>query len=241
MLIDQKLTTKTDGTSEVSATEHLEDTANDSILTMELPPVSDIDESYESAPEPEPEAETPLVNSTKEETESAADKLRGALDDKGQAYDPAVHSFPAEKTPTGKWKKVSKAKLAEKPAEEIAEQSNAAVRLEAQKAAMLYAGIHQGVFGAENGKPSNPAYVAMLIDSFERYMLENGVTKMPAGADALLTMGMFSIDVATKPRNAQKVKGWFSGSFKWIKNKFNKKGAVPRETISANETGPKSA
>ncbi len=125
--------------------------------------------------------------------------------------------------------------MQEKAPEETAQNSNHSIRLEAQKAAQIYAGLHMGIFGAENGKASSREQFMMLVDSFENYMLENGVTRLPAGADLAMTMGLYTVDVSLRPSNTQKIKGWFTGLFSWFKNRKEKKKNKPVETPPKTE------
>lgn len=142
-----------------------------------------------------------------------ANSFAGRLDDTGKSFDPLIHSSPPEKTPTGRWKKKPKAKLAKK------EQIND-IRAEAQKVAFIYAGLHVLVFG-ESGAIDEDGVVS-LTNSYERYMAEKGIVSMPPAIDVALASVIYTAGVVSRPENKPKAKAFLSSAWASIKDQLKK-------------------
>lgn len=188
-------------------------TKNASTFNFELPPVSEQTDDFIQADAEQVEDENAPVMGFSENSE--AEKHRGALDDKGHPYDPLLHAYPPEKTgKLQKWKKLPKKQVQQKAVEDV--KSNASYRGEAQKFATLYGESHRLLFG-EGGHVVKEELLP-LVDSLERYMLENGHTEISAGWDVLLSSGMYSFAVTQRETNKEKVKKWFGSIYSSIKS-----------------------
>lgn len=201
---------------------------NNDLLAQTLPPVSGEDTGFKD----EPENETPEQSETGESVEyneiDEAEKYRGTPDDKGKPYDPMIHVFPPEKTATGRWKKIPKSKLADKVKET---EPNISYRREAEKMANLYAAIHQIPFG-NDGKPTSRDDLLPLVDSWERYMMENGKTEIPAGLDLAITSGLYTFEICQREPNRKKLKDWFAPLLEKIG--FGKKKREKKENAQSD-------
>lgn len=192
-------------------------------LDMELPPVSeqvvyhddDKGEIIDSS-----DREPDNHNFDELDAEKAND-YRGLKDDKGVAFDPSLHSAPPEKTPSGRWKKIPKREREKRTENGEQIECNASNRMEAQKAASIYASLHGIPFPTDCAP--NPDNFKMLTDSIEQYYNENGAVEMSAGLNLLLSCGMYTQEVATRQTNLDKVKGWFKKCSAWAKNRRDKK------------------
>lgn len=162
-----------------------------------------------------------------------AEKHRGTLDDKGGAFDPALHAIPPEKTPSGRWKRIPKAlRDKSKNSDEPKIEPNATSRMEAQKIAILYGTLHTIPFGA--GGAITREEILPLVDSVERYFNEHGIIQTPPGIDLALSMAVYSMAVAQRSTNLEKVaalfarmKNWFSSFRKKKADKIEKGEKVP--------------
>lgn len=204
---------------------------NSDFFDMELPPVSEKSDDYISD-EPEPQdAEEGITEygeeSTPEgeklgDTPNGAEALRGTLDDKNGAYDPALHIFPPEKTPAGKWRRIPKKQREKMEQENTAPEPNASTRLEAQKMAGIYAMAHTLVWGIEDTKPDDQHFL-MLVDSIEQHFNENGAVEIPSGINVLLSAGMYTKEIADREKNISKTKKMFNSVFNFLKSPFKRK------------------
>jgi hypothetical protein len=206
----------------------------DGLFTMELPPVTQTDTTYIDGDIPAPISDDNFEPEKVEQNSEGAESLRGTLDEKGTAFDPSMHLFPAEKTASGKWRRISKTQREQQSTIEVADNSNANVRLQAQKAAALYAGAHGLIYGVE-AAPTDKAFYVGLVDSLEQYMLINGTVDIPPSLDLALSMGMFTHNVATKPTNIEHTKSIFTNSWSWIKEKYNSLKKKPKLELKGNE------
>lgn len=134
--------------------------------------------------------------------EQKIDKLRGTLSDKGEPWDPELHSWPPNQTQAGAWKKRRKRKSGESEG-----QPNAEFRAAAQNAAILYANINYIALG--EGAEIDQQVLPMVVDGFETYYKEKGIQEIPAWASVVLGCANYSFTVATKPKPKERVKGWF--------------------------------
>lgn len=199
-----------------------EETKN-SFLDMELPPVSEKivyhdDDKGEIIDGSDGESDN---HNFDESTEEQTNEYRGLKDDKGVAFDPSLHSTPPEKTPSGRWKKIPKREREKLAGSGVDIEPNATNRMEAQKAASIYASLHGLPFPSDCAP--NPDNFKMLTDSIEQYYNENGAIELSAGLNLLLSCGMYSQEVATRPTNFDKVKGWFKKGGDWFKKRKDKK------------------
>jgi len=187
--------------------------ADESLFEFDLPEVSEKTNDFIQADNEETENTSDNVEGFVENNE--AEKYRGNLDDKCGAFDPLIHAYPPEKTGKfGKWKKLPKNKQQQKAVDEV--KSNSSYRGEAQKFATLYGESHRLLFG-EGGKVIKDEIIP-LVDSLERYMLENGHTEISAGWDVLLSSGMYSFAITQRETNKEKVKKYFSSVLKSLKS-----------------------
>jgi len=161
------------------------------------------------------DVETEIINDDNESgDEYSANEYRGLLDEKGAPFDPSLHKSPPEKTAGGKWKRIPKREREQTQESGEIPEANATNRMEAQKAALVYAGLHGAIF-PQDCKPSSE-HLNMLTDSIEQYFNENGAIEMPAGLNVALAMGMYSQEIATRPTNFEKLKKWGKSlSEKW--------------------------
>ena len=223
---------KKDGTeiAESVGTEIAEPVGTDSALfNFELPPVSEQSNDF-IHDDPEPDDNEPEHVHGFEEI-SEAEKHRGALDDKGQPYDPLIHAYPPEKTgKLQKWKKKPKKDVEQAAVNDV--KSNASYRGEAQKFATLYGESHRLLFG-KGGYVVKDELIP-LVDSLERYMLENGHTQISAGWDVLLSSGMYSFAVTQRETNKEKVNKWFSGLYNSIKSMFGFKTKEKKDNAQSD-------
>lgn len=197
--------------------EKSEEIVND-VFTLELPDVTPESTEYlDSAPSATVEADGgDTLGDSVGVVDDAVERVRGTLDDKGVAFDPALHSYPPEKTAGGKWRRIPKAQREGIPeAQQIP--PNAANRMEAQKMAFLYAGSHTIFFGAKGGA-INPDEILPLVDATERYFNENGVIKTPPALDLALSAGVYSLTVSQRPSNVEKTAAFFSKIKGWFKS-----------------------
>lgn len=199
---------------------------NSKLLEFDLPPVSEQGAGFIDADkETDENQQTDTVEGFAENSE--AEKHRGALDDKGQAYDPLLHCYPPEKTGKfGKWKKLPKKQTQQKAVDSV--KSNASYRGEAQKYAQLFAQLHMIPFG-DAGALKNKDDLIPLIDDLERYMLENGHSEISAGWSVLLSSSLYSVSVCQREPNKVKLKKWFGGYWSSIKKLFGVKSEKKAE------------
>jgi len=218
-----------ESTQTVESVDNVQNT-DDELLNFVTP---EITETADDFIEPDPEQENARAS------EPSLEDYRGQLDDKGQAFDPLLHDYPARKTPTGKWAKRPK----NKPAPEIPEGqdellANAKYRAEAEKMGLLYGNLHRLPFG-ENGKLDMQA-IAPLIDDIERYMMENGHTQISPKWAMLLSGSMYSLAVCQRPSNKEKVLKWLSpvtGFFNKLIGRKPKQDKKEKSVNDANITG----
>lgn len=185
-------------------------TDNLSLMTFELPPVSDTAHDFIGETEPEnTEFEQDYGDRPEPAGDDGGEKYRGTPDSKGNPYDPSIHAYPPELTgKLQKWKKLSKnAKPRADGEDEI--KPNAAYRQEAAKMAALYAQSHVLMFGTE-GRLLSQNDITPLIDDLDRYMLENGHTEISAGWAVAMSAGLYTVDVCQREKNIDKVKRFYS-------------------------------
>lgn len=200
--------------------------AVEDFLSMELPPETETTLYLDSDLE-----ESSGFEATESDAHSEynAESVRGLKDDKGVGFDPTLHIYPPEKTPSGRWKKIPKSKREKMVKEDGAEvEPNEAIRLNAQKAAQLYALAHTIPFG-QNGLPETSADLNILTDSFERYLVETGNVDIPPHLDALLSMGIYTQGIATRPTNMKRISNWFAR----VKAKLAKKKETSKSGLKA--------
>jgi len=150
------------------------------------------------------------------------DKLRGTLSDKGEPWDPELHSWPPNMTQAGAWKKRRKRKSGEPEG-----QPNAEFRAAAQNAAILYANLNFIALG--EGAEIDKEVLPMVVDGFENYYKEKGIQEIPAWAGVVLGCANYSFTVATKPKPKERVKGWYQslkGMFKRDKEETSLFGEI---------------
>lgn len=192
-------------------------------LAMELPPVSEKivyhdDDKGEIIDVGDDAADN---HNFDESAEEPTNEYRGLKDDKGIAFDPTLHSAPPEKTPSGRWKKIPKREREKLAGSGVDIEPNATNRMEAQKAASIYASLHGLPFPTDCAP--NPDNFKMLTDSIEQYYNENGAIELSAGLNLLLSCGMYTQEVATRQSNLDKVKNWVKKGSEWFKNRKAKK------------------
>lgn len=230
-------------------TDDLEVEAGD-IFAFDLPPVTETETGYlDDEPEASDEEagemshDRPGIDGESEAGAAAqperitGEEYRGTLDEKGGAFDPALHSSPPEKTPSGRWKRIPKA-LREagikKPGSDDIIEPNASARLEAQKMALLYGTLHTIPFGAA-GAPIKEE-VLPLVDSIESFFNTHGIVKSPPGIDLALSMFVYSAGVAQRPTTIEKTRLYMATAIAWFKDKFKGKKPKPKtETKTDNE------
>ncbi|MEG9862954.1 MAG: hypothetical protein V6Z82_06975 [Flavobacteriales bacterium] len=201
----------------------------DDFFEMALPPVTQEEGGYiDDEPEPEPEDPSKNDNDLREDYTPAIEEYRGVKDEKGNPFDPALHVFPPEKTAGGKWRRIPKKERDKRlttgqTSEGIeAPESNASNRLDAQKMAAMYAGLHSSIYGVENARP-NPAYFNDLTDSIEQYFNEHGSIELPASVQLIMSAGLYSHEISTRESNIQKTRNLIGGIFGKIKGLFKRK------------------
>lgn len=179
------------------------------LFAQPLPPVSKTVDDYQDNPEPEPEKVPDEEGAAKVEPDDA----RGTLDKKGNPFDPALHRYPPEMTPTGRWKKRPKKELDnEKENGEPGIDANYKTRLEAQKMAAVYSGMHIAVFGQDG--TATPEMQGFLVDGFENFFHHNGAVEIPPGIDLLLVCGTYTGQIVSRPSNWEKCKKFCGGLVK---------------------------
>lgn len=191
-------------------------------LAFTLPDVSETAGDFVDDPEPETGGFDVSGEYQPGETSdnNPGEDYRGTPDDKGYPYDPAIHSYPPEKTgKLGKWKKKPKAQQSKGGDNEP--QHNASYRKQAAQYAALYAHAHVSLFG-KDGTIDREAIVP-LVDSLEQYFIENGNKDLPPGVAVGLSAFNYSATIASRPPNKEKVIKWFGGVVSFIKGLFGKK------------------
>lgn len=183
------------------------------LLSFELPEVSEQTSDFIDSDEEQAQPENETVFTQVEEQEET-DQFRGLMDEKGNAFDPTIHKTPPEKTPTGRWKRLSKTQKQQTTQKE----SNAVYAKAAQNAAVSYANLHVSLFGKE-GYIEKDA-LPMLSDALEAYFIENGVEEFDPKWQVLIAAGNYSTIVCTREKNADKLKAWFNPLFKKVKSLF---------------------
>ena len=142
--------------------------------------------------------------------EDEREKSRGIKDDKGKPYDPAMHVFPPEKTPSGIWKKLPKSQREKKDVETgktiLPADTNIKCRRDAEKSAHFYDTIHVMLFG-EEGKAKNEQ-LAALTDSFERFYQENGALNIPPHWELAVTCLDHTTEIVKRPSIFERVQVW---------------------------------
>lgn len=224
----QNVDSGAEGVADGTATNDTPTTEAAQLFTQELPPVTEQSNDYiDEVAELEATAESDPANNDLSGDDSATgpESARGTLDKKGGAFDPAIHRYPPELTPGGKWRKRPKSEIDsgptnEKTGEKI--EGNHRTRLEAQKVAGLYSALHITVFGQDG--LATPEQQGMLVDGFENYFHHNGTVEIPPGLDLALICGTYSTQIAARPKNSEKVKGFFKGVAEWWKKRKEKKG-----------------
>lgn len=174
----------------------------DDLLKMDLPPVTEKVDDFNDSAETEQTGEseqTPEVNA--DEVNAA----RGTLDDKGGAFDPALHVYPPEKTPGGKWKKKPKAKMprSDAGAAQAQQTPNSTYRREAEALATNYALVHQLAFGEEAGIKSM-ADLLPMVSAWEAYFAKKGVREIPPEVAVFITHSAYSMGIVKRPGVAEK-------------------------------------
>ena len=191
---------------------------SESLMTFELPPVSEQSDDFIESDEPE---EQPAEDFTK-----GPDDYRGTFDEKGKEYDPSIHAYPPKITPGGRWSRASKrGAKTEKP--------NAAFSHAAQQYAMLYGNAHVSLFGADGS--IDKENLVPLVEAVEAYMIENGISELDPKWQVLLAAGNYSTVICTREANAAKMRRWFSPVWNGFKSLFGFK-AKKAEVIEIAET-----
>lgn len=193
--------------------------AGSEFLDMVLPPVSQTVEYHDDEPEPtEGQGQGQVSPEPKRDDPESA---RGLLDDKGAAFDPSLHVYPPEKTAGGKWRRIPKRQReAQQESGEIAE-PNSANRMEAQKAASIYASLHAVPF-PDDFKPTAESF-AMLTDAIEQYYNENGAIELPADLNLGLVMAQYTAEIAQRESNIEKVKRWGRAAWGFVSGSKKRK------------------
>lgn len=162
-------------------------------------------------------------------------EYRGMLDEKGKQFDPSIHLEPPELTPTGRWKRIPKAKRESMANNEEQIEANINYRKEAQKSALIYATLHAIPFPGDS-KPQ-PEVFNGLVDSIERYYMEKCIKESPVEIDLIMSMGIYTQNIVTRPSNWEKTKRFFSGAwgrFKYARDKQKQRtGLAYQEEIRA--------
>lgn len=193
----------------------------DDLLKMDLPPVTEkVDDFNDSA-------ETEQTGESEQSPDISADEVnaaRGTLDDKGGAFDPAIHIFPPEKTPGGKWKKKPKAKMPRSDAGAAHAQNtpNASFRREAEAVATNYALLHQLAFGEEAGIKSMSDILPMA-SAWEAYFAKHGVKEMPPSVAIFITHAAYSMGIVKRPGVAEKFASMLASVKKFLGFKTKEK------------------
>lgn len=168
--------------------------------------------------------------------EDEREKARGLLDDKEKPYDPAMHVFPPEKTPSGIWKKLPKSQREKKDPETgktvLPTKTNLSCRRDAEKSARFYDTIHCVVFGAEAKATSEQ--VGALTDSFERFYQENGAIEIPPHVELALTCLDHTTEIIKRPSVTEKFKLLMVKTYFTFNGFFGKKKRKP--IFGSNET-----
>lgn len=181
-----------------------------SLLSFELPEVSEQTNDFIDSDEENAQVdETPHIPLGESQGESIqvdpAEQHRGALDNKGNPYDPAIHAYPPEMTgKLQKWKRKPKAQREQQTKVD----SNAMFRKQAQNFAYLYANAHVTLFG-QSGEMDKEALMP-LVDSLETYFQEEGLKELSPKAQVLLSGVNYSTVICTREKNAEKLKRWFN-------------------------------
>lgn len=192
-------------------------------IKFSLPAVTEIGEDFIRAETDEEDSEltdSEIPEELNPETDLEnhdPNSFAGRLDDKGRPFDPNIHISPAEKTPTGRWRKKPKDRINKK--ETVSD-----IRAEAQKLAFLYAGLHVVIFG-EDGSIDETGVVS-LTNSYERLMAEKGIINTPPVFDVILASIIYTSSIVMRPKNAQKAKGFFAKI--WLKIRHYFKKSKPR-------------
>ena len=212
-------TEKTEDNQELSASE------TPFTLSMELPEATEVSQSYhddefitnlEDSEQNQDVSETSnnpsdhvTVESNSESSillDEEREKARGIKDDKGKEFDPSIHVFPPEKTPSGIWKKLPKSKRKNDDGKEVLPTvTNATIKRSAEKAANLYDTAHILAFG-EDGK-ADAKQLGKLSESFERFFQEKGAIDLPPHLDLIVTCISHSTEVCKRPTVTERIKG----------------------------------
>ncbi len=225
IMTDEKLT----------GTKNARDEQNDdSLITFDTPDVSEVASDFIDASENDDDDN--ILEPKRLEPDSVED-FRGRLDDKGGQFDPAIHDFPARKTPTGKWSKRSKNKpLPEVPDGQDELLTNNAYRAEAEKAGMLYGNLHRVPFGTDGDIKLDE--LKPLIDDIERYMQQNGHTAIDPKYSVLLSASIYSMQVCQRDNNIDKVRKFFTPVTRFFKKligiKEKQKEEVEQHTMHSS-------
>lgn len=139
--------------------------------------------------------------------EDEREKSRGILDDKNKPFDPSVHAYPPEKTPSGIWRKLSKSKREKIDPENgktiLATQSNLSCTRDAEKSSHFYDTVHVLAFG-KDAKGTDEQLKA-LKDSFERFYQENGSLDIPPHWELALTCLDHTTEIIKRPSIFERV------------------------------------
>jgi hypothetical protein len=211
----------------------------DELFSHELPPITETDSGYIVDDDPveshEPINDTSTAGIKDKENPpnipetdplkrilEQAEKERGKLSFKGDVFDPVLHQYPPSETKTGKWRTKSKAQkeqwglLGPKPENEAEIiDSNQAIMREAENMAMVYAGLHVTVFGPD-GMAKSRDQIVPLVESWNRYMVNNGVIELPDWMDLILSHGNYSRTIIQQSKTNQEIARELFGRF-WRK------------------------
>lgn len=136
--------------------------------------------------------------------EERQDAIRGTKSSNGEAYDPALHSYPPSETQKGAWKK----RRMTKGRKEAEVASNAEYRKAAENAATLYATLNHVALG--EGAEIDKTALPLAVDAFEQYYIQRGVQELPLWASMVVGLGSYTYTVASKPKPKKRVKGWWN-------------------------------
>ena len=189
-----------------------------SLLQFDLPPVTEqstgyIDDDPIDNVSPDSGHETESIESPIGDSENA-EKMRGALDDKGHAYDPAIHTYPPEKTgKLGKWKRKPKGQQGESG--EV--KSEAAYQLAAQRYAELYGNTHVTIWGHEAGIET-PEHLKPLCDSIKSYLEAEGYSEINPKLAIGLSAFNYTMSILQRPTVWEQLTKQMTPVVKWVKS-----------------------
>lgn len=163
--------------------------------------------------------------------EQKANAVRGTLSDKGEKYDPQIHSYPPRETLTGRWKK-RRVLTSQKAAGII---PNAEYRKAAENAANLYATMNHVIFG--EGAEKDKTALGPVVDAFESLYMERGIQKLPTWASMIVGLSSYTFTVASKPKPRSKVKGWFKRALLYFGLEWEEDETTEKQFDERTHTG----